>query len=88
MGAKSLVGNHLQSPTSTVPIFEARGQPAAPDRVHVTNSRAIARDGLPGVSYVEKTETEKLIAQAARRAVEKELMPAADRAKVLDEGLR
>jgi hypothetical protein len=38
-----------------------------PDRVHLTNSRAIARDGLPGTTYAEKEETEREVILAARR---------------------
>jgi hypothetical protein len=39
-----------------------------PDRVQISNSRAIARNGAPGASYAEKAETERETVLAARRA--------------------
>jgi hypothetical protein len=37
------------------------------DRVHITNSRAIARDSVPGTSFADKERTEREIVQAAQR---------------------
>jgi hypothetical protein len=45
-------------------LFEA----VAPDRVHVTNSRAIARAAAPGARFTDKVETETLIVKSAARA--------------------
>jgi hypothetical protein len=37
------------------------------DRVHITNSRAIARDSAPGTSFADKETTEREVVQAAQR---------------------
>lgn len=47
-------------------LFEA----IAVDRVHVTNSRAIAREAAPKATFREKAETEDLIVSAAARFVD------------------
>jgi hypothetical protein len=44
-------------------LFEA----VEPDRISISNARAIARDSAPGTSFAEKVETERSVIRAARR---------------------
>jgi hypothetical protein len=45
-------------------VFES----AAPDRVYITNSHAIARPAEPGARFSDKLETENLVTESAARA--------------------
>jgi hypothetical protein len=49
----------------------------SPERIHIANSRAIARDSTPGTTFREKEETEENVVLAARRFFSRVDHPAA-----------
>lgn len=59
--------SYLVNGPSKLDRVQALYEAVSPERIHIANSRAIARDSAPGTTFREKEETEKNVVLAARR---------------------
>jgi Domain of unknown function (DUF4417) len=63
--------SYLVNGPSRLDRIQALYEAVSPERIHIANSRAIARDSAPGTSFLEKEETEERVVSVARGAFSK-----------------
>lgn len=62
--------SYLINGPSRLDRIQALYDVVSPERIHIVNSRAIARDSAPATTFLEKEETEEKMVAAAQRVLE------------------